>query len=452
MPDPLLDVPPEGLVRIDTGARGYGHLNVTNAIAKADVAGQQLFDRLEASRNPLCVIQPVDAEHDASPTGLFANRRNPRAHVWIGGDRFKGGSIHPHREHPDFDFTAVDTNPVDVGLDAVHVQQRRQEVTHVSERVKPNQVGTEEALQHLAPVRQGTEHLRRRKGDVQKESDARVRQPTSEQAREQHQLIVMDPDRIVAAIFGRDDIGKCVVHVDVGVPTSRIRRYAIDQIVQQGPEHAIGESVITPVDLMARQMHRDDAARSQQVVDGAMLGDRKDVARPPDPQRVCTRVPRRQSGRQTAAARSDRDAGGRRTQCQRQPIRHDQHSLRSHEASDQSVVHRSRVTATDDSRLPCHAMKCVSRGRRTIRWRHPGCRCARGARTRDVPHRWTPFHGCNGWRVRRQRRDHDGRRSRRCLSFLSHRVRNTRTSRAQRVVGSRPSRSMRPHSPNTGAA
>ena len=70
------------------------------------------------------------------------------------------------------------------------------------------------------------------------------------------------------------DVGECVVGLAIRVPADGLDRHAVDQVVKQRPEHAVGEPVVVAFDVFTREFDWDDAALTQLLVERLALGQR----------------------------------------------------------------------------------------------------------------------------------------------------------------------------------
>ena len=75
---------------------------------------------------------------------------------------------------------------------------------------KPRQIGAEQSIQHFPSPRQDRKTRRRERG-VRKESNPRAGQALAQQPREQHELVIVDPDGVVVSIFPGHRFGKGLV-------------------------------------------------------------------------------------------------------------------------------------------------------------------------------------------------------------------------------------------------
>jgi hypothetical protein len=87
-------------------------------------------------------------------------------------------------------------------------------------------------------------------GTWRKEADARIRQAGAQQCRYQHQLVVVDPDGVAGPVFLRHGVGERLIGLAVGIPTGGVDGDAVEQVVEQRPQHAVGEPVVIALDVV----------------------------------------------------------------------------------------------------------------------------------------------------------------------------------------------------------
>lgn len=63
---------------------------------------------------------------------------------------------------------------------------------HALERLEGDEVSAEHAGEELHPLCDAAEELRRREGDVQEERDGRVRQLSTQESRDEHEVVSID--------------------------------------------------------------------------------------------------------------------------------------------------------------------------------------------------------------------------------------------------------------------
>jgi hypothetical protein len=326
--DALFHLALEALIRVHFATGGDGHLDVADAIAEGPIPIEQPFHRLKRAGNALRVVEAVDPKQKVSSAGVGTNRLGVFVDFWVSTELRKPCRIDTHGEYTEPHLPIVNAHPVDLRLDPIDVQQRRQEVPHVGERVEPDEIGTKQPAQHLAAPRQNPKDFRRGKWDVQKEADAGIRQPLAQQPRQQHELIVVNPNGVVGPIFVRHGISKRLVDLPACVPPGRIHRNAIDQIVKQRPQDPIGEAAVVPVDLVPRKRDGHDCVVAELALEVRTLMGRelRQVARPSNPQPVRVLVMRSQAVCETSAGRRQADVIVLQARDQRQAIRHNHES------------------------------------------------------------------------------------------------------------------------------
>ena len=87
----------------------------------------------------------------------------------------------------------------------------RDEVRMSARGLEPDEVGTEHALEDLAPAGEAAEQLGRRERDVQEERDAHVGPPRPQHRGHELQVVVVHPDRGAGRGDGGDLVGEALV-------------------------------------------------------------------------------------------------------------------------------------------------------------------------------------------------------------------------------------------------
>ena len=103
-------------------------------------------------------------------------------------------------------------------------------------RVNANEVGAHQAAKYLLPLRQNPEHLGRRERYVKEEADADILDPVPHHVRQEHELVVLYPDRIARSDVLGYNLGEHFVHSPVGLEVGGIELAGLEQVVEQGPE------------------------------------------------------------------------------------------------------------------------------------------------------------------------------------------------------------------------
>ena len=180
-------------------------------------------------------------------------------------------------------------------------------MTRVREGVKADQVGAEEPLEDLIAPREGAEDVARRKRDVEKEADLRPRNQPPQEPRNEHQLVVVNPNQVARLVALGDGGGELLVHLTIGVPVVGVRRDEIELVVKERPENAVREAVVVALHFVGREVHRNRARLGELRVHlGPRFGrDLRHVARETDPQPARALMRPAQPRREPARARRD---------------------------------------------------------------------------------------------------------------------------------------------------
>ena len=106
-------------------------------------------------------------------------------------------------------------------------------------------------------VWQRGQNLGRREGDVQKESHAVGMAAPTQHRRDRDHVVVVDPDQIVFL----DDLlelgGEVLVDAKVAAQIAAREFRKVEPVVQDRPQHAIGETVVIFLKIVAREVGDD---------------------------------------------------------------------------------------------------------------------------------------------------------------------------------------------------
>ncbi len=105
-------------------------------------------------------------------------------------------------------------------------------------------VGAEDSQEELLAARQDAEDLRGRERYVEEEPDRYVGIRLSEEAREKHEVVVVNPDEISGPETTEHGVPKALVGLDVGLPASRGELQKRGELVEEGPERLVGVALV----------------------------------------------------------------------------------------------------------------------------------------------------------------------------------------------------------------
>ncbi len=263
----------EAAILSDTGARRHHHLDEAHLADVLGVALQQAAERQEAARNSLGIVEAVDASYEPHALGgpeqfrLAADPRRNSALGEVAGVDADGECADPH-------LAALVLQRA-IGLDGRRQAQRGMaKVRGVSAGMEADQVGAQHSFEHLAAAREDAEDLAGRERSVEEEPNAGRRQPATKQRRNQQELVVVHPDVIALAPDFRRGVGELLVDLFVNLPTGRLQRQPVGEVVEQGPEQAIGHSLVVFRHLAGAERHRDAVQLLQSLVELGALGAR----------------------------------------------------------------------------------------------------------------------------------------------------------------------------------
>jgi hypothetical protein len=122
--------------------------------------------------------------------------------------------------------------------------------------MEPDKVRSKEAGEDLLPPGEVAEDLERREGDVVEIPDLGIRQALPEHLREEHQVVVVDPDGVVGPGHLHHGVAELLVHPLVDLPRLRIVVCMEVEVVEERPEGVVAEPVVVVLDVIRGEEDR----------------------------------------------------------------------------------------------------------------------------------------------------------------------------------------------------
>ena len=275
-PDEFVDLTLQRLVLADLGAARDRDLQQHDLLPMLGVELEQALEAEDALGYALRVVEPVDTQDHALATATQCARRAEREPLLRGVVDTEGKRAHMHGAIAVLDLPrqAVDAF-AEKPLDAV------EKVRDVAGAVEADEIAAEHAEQQLAVPRQDPVDVVRRKRDMQKERDTRIRPDRAQGGRGAEQLVVVDPDQIVVADRVGRRPGEALVDGLVGLPVAAVELGPFGQGVEQRPQRAVREAVVVATHLGRAELDRGERETLVDIVDRLVRAQR--AARPTDP-------------------------------------------------------------------------------------------------------------------------------------------------------------------------
>ena len=106
-------------------------------------------------------------------------------------------------------------------------------------------------------LRQGLQDVGRRAGRMQKEANLVPMSARPQFASEQHQVIVVHPDDIILMDQRAQSIAEHPVDPHIAARVGARIFLQVDPVVKDGPEHAVGETVVIFLNVVRPQIEQD---------------------------------------------------------------------------------------------------------------------------------------------------------------------------------------------------
>ena len=127
-----------------------------------------------------------------------------------------------------------------------HAIHRGQKIVAVKRNVKPDQVGTEEAVKQFGLPGTNSEGLGIGPGDMPEDCDTRIGPFLLDEARQQSKVIVLHKDHRVWTVrhLLKQRVGKALVHELIALPVGRAKDGPGMRNVTKRPQPLVGEALV----------------------------------------------------------------------------------------------------------------------------------------------------------------------------------------------------------------
>jgi hypothetical protein len=292
--DFAIDLALHGPILLDLVPARDDDLDQDDATDQLGMGREEALEEGHPFLDALRVVQSIGAEQDpaagVSPPQLLGARHDARQP----GDALETVDVDPDRDRLRAGFTSrvPEGRGAARGID-LRVDERARagdEVVPVQPDVEGDGIGGQQAAEDLLAPWQRAEDLRWRERDVQEEVDPAAKAELPQQAGDQHQVVVVDPDAGAFAGDREHDFGESSVDARVGPKVLGCEHGLPGKVVEQRPQGAIGEAVVVERYFPFAQGHaaQVDSGRGPEVdrADAPLLDRRRGGKRgsvPPDP-------------------------------------------------------------------------------------------------------------------------------------------------------------------------
>ena len=287
----LVHVPLETVVGGHAGTAGRGDLEEGDLAVTLGVDLQKALVGFHPQQQALGVVETVDAEHDLPAAQVVTQRRGLLGGLGRHREPLEAGHVDPDRVRLGAAAVAVEHDRLALDGRAEQVAGRLAKVLGVALGVEADQVRAQHPADQVPCGRQDPEHFRGGPGHVPEEADSRVRHPGAQRLRDEHHVVVLNPERRVGLPRRPRHVQRrvCEPPVDgaVGIPEAAIRLDVLDEVVGQRPEHAVGHALVEGLVLGLLQRDPPDgeggrlvgvALRQRRLLVGPAHGDPRAAA------------------------------------------------------------------------------------------------------------------------------------------------------------------------------
>src|SRR6266487_2737356 len=134
-------------------------------------------------------------------------------------------------------------------------------------RLKSQQVGAEKTLQNRFASGQDREYFSGRKRNVKKKADGRVAKLLPQHLREEHQMVIMDPNDIPGPVAFNDSGAENAICANVSVPALWVELQQRREVVKNRPQGLVSIAFVGILRHFAWQVNSDTVLRAFPVVE-----------------------------------------------------------------------------------------------------------------------------------------------------------------------------------------
>ena len=233
--------------------RRHEHLDHGRRPRAGRILLEEALERVQLVRDPLRVVEPLDAEDEPLPLVLAVELGQQPRGLGVLEGRPEALRVDPDRVDADPDRAPVDLERVRVRVDPEDPEHRGAEVPCVVADLEADVVGPEHAAQELLAGREQAVHLARGERRVQEEPDREARIAPAQECRHEHQVEVVDPHPAPRLGVLEDDVREPLVHLDVARPRLGGDPEPVREVVEERPERVVADAVVEVLLLAPRR-------------------------------------------------------------------------------------------------------------------------------------------------------------------------------------------------------
>ena len=269
---------------LDLGAALRGDLQISHLAAPIGVDRKEALERIHALSEAFRIIEPVDADHHGAAGEAVEHVLHERGTHRASSQPAELAGLDPDREYADAHRVAVRlVGELAALLQPAFTLEIAGEIGRVILGLQTDEIVGAQLRDQPFVVRQCGDDLGRWERNVQKEPDPVAVTAIAKHLGEWHEMIVMHPHEVVRL----EDIVELrgEMRVDPPIPAQIAARELgeIEPVVQNGPEHAIGEAAVVLLIVGFSEIGHDvgDVTARDRLGDGILLA--RDAATPAEP-------------------------------------------------------------------------------------------------------------------------------------------------------------------------
>jgi hypothetical protein len=204
---------------------------------------QENFQSVELLGNTLDVVESIDTNDELHTIKLTTERSNTFLNLGLLEAFNELLGVNADREGTDADKATIPINTVGGSRGTEDTRAAAEEVASVVVGVEADEIAVEQASEESLTHGKNTVDLTARERSVEEKADTDVLlgggDLLAEHLGEQHQVVIVDPDKVVILHILEDGLGEETVDFLVGSPGGLVKGDLTGVVVEEGPEDRV---------------------------------------------------------------------------------------------------------------------------------------------------------------------------------------------------------------------
>jgi hypothetical protein len=234
-------------------------------------------------RDSFRVIEAIDADDERAADKALEHVLDERQSLRTVGETGESHGLDADRKDADAHRPLGKGEIKIVAVQAAFAREVAAEIEGVVSGLEADKIVFAERWHEALVVRQCGQHFRRWARDVKEEADTVLVAALAERLAERHQVIIMHPDEILRPEHIVQLAREVIIDTQIAAQIAARELGKVNAVVQDRPQHAIGEAVVVFLVVLLREIERDIGDLVVHNLPRCDLGARGDLPAPAEP-------------------------------------------------------------------------------------------------------------------------------------------------------------------------